>query len=179
MGFIPNYKKVLLILHGKEPHSLAAPSFALWKRATQKMTNSSFTLCLKDIIVFSLSLLYCRLKLYISLIYYFQRTGSNRKSNKHSLRVMSVIRNRNVFPTLVGYLCALPAEWRGLWRLTGGWKQKRPWEPGLLYMDGHPTMTLAFDCDVSKKWTFSVKSLRIWSLSMTATRVNIQYEAMA
>lgn len=109
MGFVPNYKKVLLILHGKEPRSLAAPSFALWKRATQKTTNS-FTLRLKDIIMFSLSLLYSRLKLYISFIYYFQWTGSSRKSNKHSLRVMSVVRNRDVFPAVVGHLCTLPAE---------------------------------------------------------------------
>lgn len=51
VGFIPNYKKGRLILHGTLLHALAAPSFALWKGATQ--ANSSVTLHLKVAAMFS------------------------------------------------------------------------------------------------------------------------------
>ena len=120
--------------------------------ATQSKSNASSTWHLKALIMSSLSLLYSRLKLYIiSFICYFQRTCSNRKSNGYLLCVEIVGRGRNVFSAVIGCLGPLHPEWRGFWRPRGGWRQRRLWEAGCLFMDGHCTVTLALDHDVIKK----------------------------
>lgn len=69
VGFVPNYKKVRLILRGTLLHALTAPSFALWKGATQK-ANSSVTLHLKVVAMFSQSsLLHAKTTHFLHLLF--------------------------------------------------------------------------------------------------------------